>query len=110
MTDNTNTQLTLLNKEDLLKAYIPFVKNGGFYLANSNNYVMEDTLKVELKLMEETEYTLDTYEINGVQIWCPDRDRFNTKKHIKNDPLMKYVHQLQNRYFSLTGEELTIKQ
>ena len=65
-------------------------------------------LKIGFKLMKETEYTLDTYEINGVQIWCPDRDRFNTGKHLKYDPLMKYVHQLQNRYFSKTGKELTI--
>jgi hypothetical protein len=28
---------------------------------------------------------------------------------IKNRKLLKYVHQLQNLYFALTGEELTIK-
>ena len=27
---------------------------------------------------------------------------------VKNGKLLKYVHQLQNLYFSLTGEELTI--
>jgi len=28
---------------------------------------------------------------------------------VKNRKLLKYVHQLQNLYFALTGEELTIK-
>ena len=49
-------QLSLTSKEALLKAYIPFIKNGGFYLANSKNQKMGDTFKVELKLMDDNEH------------------------------------------------------
>jgi hypothetical protein len=38
-------------------------------------------------------------EVPDANMWCP----FNIRQ-------LNYVHQLQNLYFALTGEELTIKQ
>ena len=54
MTDDQE-QLNLPSKEALLKAYIPFVQNGGFYLPNCQNHMMGDTFKVELNLIDDNE-------------------------------------------------------
>lgn len=42
--------------------------------------------------------------------WGVYPKRFGSGIEIKNSVKLKYVHQLQNLYFSLTGEELTLKQ
>jgi hypothetical protein len=38
-----------------------------------------------------------------------DKSRWRIGSSFSNDYRLKYVHQLQNLYFALTGEELTIK-
>ena len=48
-------QQHITTKEQLLRAYIPFVKNGGFLIANTNNSAMGDTLKIAINFMDETE-------------------------------------------------------
>jgi hypothetical protein len=37
-------------------------------------------------------------------------DYFRFDRYYSNAPIVKYVHQLQNLYFALTGEELTINE
>ncbi len=47
----------------------------------------------------------DSYYLNGEIVWV-------TKKgfrYFQNRNIIQHVHQLQNLYFALTGEELTIK-
>lgn len=57
-----------------------------------------------------TEYTNNTYVKKGVSFWNKNRDFtcivFETFRGLE----INYVHQLQNLYHSLTGEELTIKE
>ena len=50
------------------------------------------------------EYCNILYSLNGIDIWFYDEWKyFDLKQSIKS------VHQLQNLYLALTGEELTIK-
>lgn len=65
-------------------------------------------LKLGFVEMEKSEYTLDTFELDGVKIWLKE-DRLAcfsdwTMCIITN------VHQLQNLYHALTLKELTIKE
>jgi hypothetical protein len=48
----------------------------------------------------------DRYEKGTIHIEC-DKTKGATYLWIENMPHIKYVHQLQNLYFALTGEELT---
>ena len=45
------------------------------------------------------------FDMGRMSINLPDFEY----KNIRIDVKLKYVHQLQNLYFALTGEELTIK-
>jgi hypothetical protein len=48
----------------------------------------------------------DRYEKGSIHIEC-DKTKGETYLWIENMPHIKYVHQLQNLYFALNGEELT---
>lgn len=67
-------------------------------------------LKFGFTLMPESEYTLNTYEFDEFQLWNKNGD-FSEMKYLTNREsiVVKSVHQLQNLYFALKGEELTIK-
>jgi len=60
--------------------------------------------------MSESEYTLNTYELYGFQLWNKNGD-FSEIVFFARDKsiVIRTVHQLQNLYFVLCGEELTIK-
>lgn len=62
-------------------------------------------LKFGFNEMEPSEYTYDAYSKRGIQFWNRD-NKLVIEKPSVSYPL-KYVHQLQNLYFALTGEELT---
>jgi hypothetical protein len=47
----------------------------------------------------------DRYENKSIHVQC-NKTRGVTELWIENMPHIKYVHQLQNLYFALTGEEL----
>jgi hypothetical protein len=49
----------------------------------------------------------DRYEKGSIHIECL-KTKGETYLWIENMPHIKYVHQLQNLYFALTGEDLTI--
>jgi hypothetical protein len=50
----------------------------------------------------------DRYENNVIHIEC-NKTRGFTELWIERMPHIKYVHQLQNLYFALTGQELELK-
>lgn len=50
----------------------------------------------------------DTYYLNNVIINC-DKTRGFTDLWIDDFPHIKFVHQMQNFYFTITGEELEVK-
>lgn len=50
-----------------------------------------------------------TYGIGCFEIWVQGKQLFYSES-LPNSPEIKFVHQLQNLYFALCGEELTIKQ
>src|SRR5690606_23732350 len=85
--------------------YALAIKGGMTGLPNSAIPLTEQWLiDLGLKRMPESEYTLDSYDLAGFKLWM------NKGKFLFNDKInIDYVHQLQNLYFALTGEELTIK-
>jgi len=50
----------------------------------------------------------DRYENKAIHVEC-NKTRGFIDLWIERMPHIKYVHQLQNLYFALTGEELTLK-
>lgn len=57
-------------------------------------------------LMPESEYTLDTYQNDKLQIWNKKGDFSELYLNILHTRIY-FVHQLQNLYFALSGKELT---
>jgi len=54
---------------------------------------------------EECNFTENHYNIKGMRIWkCNDMFLCD-----KTGVQLKYLHQLQNLYFALTGKELNIE-
>lgn len=59
-------------------------------------------------------YTLPINGDYGYLLFLKDKDEYDVFIHIDEDSILlynniKYVHQLQNLYFALTGNELTIE-
>ena len=67
-------------------------------------------LKFGFSLMPESEYTFNTYEKEGFQLWNKKGD-FSENLYLSNrDSIeVKSIHQLQNLFFALKGKELTLK-
>lgn len=61
-------------------------------------------------LMPETEYTLNTYELNGFKVWDKKGD-FSEVVYLTNhmSVVIKGVHHLQNLYYELFQEQLQLK-
>lgn len=47
---------------------------------------------------------------DGFVIWKTHRNLWQMNEYTNNYTQYEYIHQLQNLYFALTGEELTIKE
>lgn len=61
----------------------------------------EILVKLGLKKLPPSEYTLNTYGLAGFNLWIKDG------KFLFNDSIqIDFVHQLQNLYFDLSNEEL----
>ena len=50
----------------------------------------------------------DRYEKGDIDVEC-DKTKGETILWLAGAPYIKYIHQLQNLFYALTGEELTIK-
>jgi len=61
---NTLT-LNINDKEQLFKAYMPFIKNGGLFVATPEAYQMGQEVKILLKLLEEAREWI----IPGKVVW-----------------------------------------
>jgi len=61
-------------------------------------------------LMNESEHTLNTYELDGFQLWDKKGD-FSEVEFLTNRDsiLIKSVHELQNLFFALKGKELYLE-
>jgi hypothetical protein len=61
--------------------------------------------------MLESEYTLNTYEVDGFQLEDKNGD-FSELFYLnyRESVDLKTVHELQNLFFALKGKELTLKQ
>ena len=52
---------------------------------------------------EKERFSLMLRKVQSGEIWIENQEGFRDAEHVK------HVHQLQNLYFALTGEELTVK-
>lgn len=62
------------------------------------------------KLMPESEYTLNTYELNGIEVWDKKGD-FSEVLFLTNklSVTLQGVHHLQNLYYELFQDHLELK-
>jgi len=70
MNDASNRSGGILNieynsKEDLYKAYMPFVKNGGLFIPTVKNFSINDELFIVLHIPEET----DKIPVSSKVVW-----------------------------------------
>lgn len=64
-------------------------------------------LRFGFKKAIESEYTMDSFQRNNILLWNKNLD-FSVLIFTPTRTEIKYVHQLQNLYFALTGEELNV--
>jgi type IV pilus assembly protein PilZ len=62
---DSQLELTITNKNELLVAYMPFVKNGGIFVPTKNTFLLGQMVNVTLKLWCLTE----PVNISGKVIW-----------------------------------------
>lgn len=62
-------ELAVRDKQALYAVYMPFVKNGGLFIPNKNEFELGDRLVLILDLMQGAE----RLEINGSVIWITPR-------------------------------------
>lgn len=87
-----------LNEEWLLKfGFVKYEWMNGYYIPMFNTYLMIQFFKDKM-LMFTTKVSKDKHG-----------DKMDVRSYLPSIQL-QYVHQLQNLYFALTGEELTIKE
>ena len=90
-----------LTEEWLLNfGFVKYQFMNGYFINTIFGDLMIQFYKTEIHLF----FTKISYDSQGM--------KFNGRKFINNNKSFtdcKYVHQLQNLYFSLTGKELTIK-
>ena len=61
--------LTIKNKEELYRSYMPFIKNGGLFVPTPRNYQLGEEVFMLLDLMEEP----DKLPVSGKVIWVTPR-------------------------------------
>ena len=60
-------KLVLLNKNALYKAYMPFLQNGGIFIATEKVFQLEETLQIELTLPAEV--SSEVIMLEGLVVW-----------------------------------------
>ncbi len=68
--------LSIKTKEELYKSFMPFIKNGGLYVATQRHYQVGEEVFMLLDLMEEP----DKIPISGKVIWITPRGAQGGKK------------------------------
>ncbi len=61
--------LTIKSKEELYRSFMPFIKNGGLFVATQRNYHVGEEVFMLLELMEET----DKIPVSGKVVWVTPR-------------------------------------
>lgn len=77
----------------------------------NNIHITEEWLySFGFKKMIESEYTLNTYELNGLEVWDKNGD-FSEVLFLTNklSVTLQGVHHLQNLYYELLQEQLELK-
>lgn len=85
---------------------IDYVINKKHWLINVNPIPITEEWLLKLGFISNAYQ--DRYESNCIHIQC-DKLKGKTDLYIEGMPHIKHIHQLQNLYFSITGEELEIK-
>jgi type IV pilus assembly protein PilZ len=67
--------LTLNDADELYKAYMPYIQNGGLFVATDKGYQMGDEVFILLSLMDEA----DRLPIPGKVVWITPQHAHNQK-------------------------------
>lgn len=101
------TQVIRLSKEKIIIDASPILLTEEWLLKfgfECFNYPYWRMLLTDGK-QEDDEFFYIHFENNYIYLKCG----YKAEYYVKSAKPIKYVHQLQNLYFALTGEELTIK-
>lgn len=83
--------LKLKDKNDLYKAYMPFVENGGLFIPTKKNYMLGDEVFVLLDLAEESERV----PVTGKVVWVTPKGNRNQgvglKLDIRHDDIIRKI-------------------
>jgi len=104
---NNNGFPVRVNALDTKNCYYNSSCKSSYDSMNGIKLTEEWLLKFGFELMKQSEYTLNTYELNGIKLWNKKMDFSELIFEFSNQNI-KYMHQLQNLYFALTNKELTI--
>ncbi|MFT5722317.1 MAG: type IV pilus assembly protein PilZ, partial [Motiliproteus sp.] len=61
--------LTIKTKDELYRSYMPFIKNGGLFVATQRDYQLGEEVFMLLDLMEEP----DKIPVSGKVVWVTPR-------------------------------------
>ncbi len=61
--------LTIKTKDELYRSYMPFIKNGGLFVATQRDYQLGEEVFMLLDLMEES----DKIPVSGKVVWVTPR-------------------------------------
>lgn len=85
-----NTQkainLKISSLAELYNCFMPFLKNGGLFIASNDEYQMEEELTIRLHMLQEAE----PYILNGKVAWITPQNAQNARRagigvHFIND-------------------------
>lgn len=94
----TMIALTIKDKVVLHKCYMPFIKNGGLFIANRTEYDLEDDVFILLTLMDEAE----KIPVAGKVVWIANKGvksphapgvgiQFSDPENIARDKIETYL-------------------
>ena len=108
-----NYVLTGVGEEKIYEIYTHKVLVGNDMSASTVKYFEIDPIPLSeewlLKLGFQSNPYEDRYELGDIDVEC-DKTKGFTDLWLAGHPHIKYVHQLQNLYWCLCGEELTTNQ
>lgn len=74
-----NTQklnLHIRNIAELYKAYMPFIKKGGLFIATNESFVLHQEVTISLQLLQE----IEIFNLSGKIIWLTPEKAQNGRK------------------------------
>ncbi len=65
MLNNSVIALALKDKQELQRRYMPFIKGGGIFIATKKQYLLGQTIMLDIRLLNE----LERYRLRSRVVW-----------------------------------------